>query len=608
MTPDRSRNLWSLTRGERFRYSSGIAAMGLGILFLMLVPLVARAAIDGLGGGAHPAWLSVPAEAAGLDPLWIAAAAVVLLTMVGGSFQYVRSRCASIASEAITRRLRNTLYSHLEDLPCSYHDRAETGDLVQRCSSDVETLRVFLSGQVIEIARSILLLVVVIPLMLSLDGRLTLLSVLLMPVILALAIVFFRKVRRLFKLADEAEGRMTSVLQENLTGIRVVRAFARQDHEREKFGARNVEFRDRNYRLLNVLGRYWAFSDLLCMGQIGITLFAGAGFLIREDVSLGTFVAFNSYIWYVIWPVRHLGRVLTDTGKALVSLGRIKEILAVDPEPDLEESGAEEPERLRGRIEFEDVTFAFGEEPVLHDVSFRVEPGETLAILGPQGSGKSTILNLLLRLYDYGEGSIRLDGLELRTLSRRFVRSRIGVVLQEPFLYAKAIGANVRLGRSGASEEELVESTTSACVHDAIAAFDDGYETVVGERGVTLSGGQRQRVALARALLKDPDVLVLDDALSAVDTSTEARILEALERRRGRTTTIIVSHRLSSVVSADRTLVMDHGRVVQAGTHAALLEEEGPYRRLWRIQGALEKEIAGDLARTSRDRKRRSGS
>jgi ATP-binding cassette subfamily B protein len=249
-----------------------------------------------------------------------------------------------------------------------------------------------------------------------------------------------------------------------------------------------------------------------------------------------------------------------------------------------------------GQIEFEEVTFAFdGGEPVLRNVSFEIRPGQTLAILGPQGSGKSTIVHLLLRLYDYTDGSIRIDGRELTELSRRFVRSRAGVVLQEPFLYSKTVEENIRVGRAAAERKELMAVTAEACMAESIESFEKGYETMVGERGVTLSGGQRQRVALARALLRDPDVLILDDALSAVDTTTEARILDALRSRRGRATTIVIAHRLSTVVHADRILVLDHGRIEQQGTHKELVQKEGAYARLWNIQGALEDELRKDL-------------
>jgi ATP-binding cassette subfamily B protein len=528
-----------------------------------------------------------------------AAAIGLLLTGLGAFLLYLRGRWAATASEAIVRGIRDRAFRHLEHLPCAWHDRTDTGDLVQRCTSDVETIRVFLAAQVVEIGRAALLFLTALPILLALDVRMTIASVALFPVILLFAVLFFRRVQRLFRAADEAEGELTAVLQENLTGIRVVRAFARQEHECEKFAVRNAAFRDRTHRLIRLLGTYWALSDFLCVGQIGILLVYGASAVQRGDLTVGTLFAFLTYENLVIWPVRHLGRVLTDAGKALVAIERLREILGVPEESTGGTTGAS-VERLEGRIEVDDLTFAHDAgEPVLRDVSFRVEPGETLALVGPPGCGKSTLVNLLLRLYDYEAGSIRIDGHELRSLDRKAIRSRIGVVLQEPFLYSRTLSANVRAGRHDATHEELVESASAACIHEAIEKFEHGWETLVGERGVTLSGGQRQRVALARALLKDPAILVLDDALSAVDSRTESRILAALERRRGRRTTIVVAHRLSSIRHADRILVLEEGEIVQSGRHADLAATAGPYRRLWRIQGELEDEIERDLAPTS---------
>jgi ATP-binding cassette subfamily B protein len=560
--------LWELTRGQRLRYGAAIAAMAVGYVFLNAVPLVIRDAVDRIEAG-------TPA-----DRLWLAAALVLGLTTAGCVFVYLRARWAAIASEGIVRRLRDRLYAHLERLACTYFDQAKTGDLVQRCSSDVETIRVFMSLQVVEISRTVLLLAVIVPILFVLDTRMALVSLALFPVVFVFATLFFRRVKNLFKEVDEAEGALTSVLQENLTGIRVVRAFARQEFEAAKFAERNARHRDLHYRLFRLLGNYWGISDVLCMSQLGLTLICGAYWIRAGTLTVGTLYAFLTYVSVVIWPVRHLGRVLQDTGKATVALRRVQEILTQAEESD---GGTELP--LTGAIEVRELSFAFdSSRDALREVSFRLAAGETLALLGRPGAGKSTLVQLLLRLYDYEHGSIRLDGRELKTLSRRSVRAQVGVVMQEPFLYSKTIGANVRLGRSAATQDEIVASASAADMHGSIQEFEQGYDTLVGERGVTLSGGQRQRVALARALLKDAPILVLDDALSSVDTETEGRILEALRSRRGRRTTILIAHRISSVQHADRILVLDHGAVVQAGTHGALLKEDGPYRRLWRIQ------------------------
>ncbi len=573
--------LWDLTQNHRVRYTAAIASMGVSNVFLFGVPLVSRYAIDEVATG-RP----VP---------WLAAVAIVCLTASAGIFQYLRGRWAALASEGIARAIRDRLFGHLQCLPAAYHDRSGTGDLVQRCSSDVETVRVFLSGQVVEIGRSTLLFLMVVPVLLWMDVALTLVSICLFPIIFLFAVAFFRRIQHLFLRSDEAEGAMTTVLQENLTGMRVVRAFARQEFECEKFAVKNAAFRDRTDQLIRFLAAYWATSDLLCLAQLVLLLLVGTWWMASGDLSVGTLFAFQLLVNFVLWPVRHLGRVLTDTGKAMVSLRRIREVLDV-PEELTPRATPAGPERLDGRIDVRDLSFGFEPgRPVLSEVSFSVQPGETLALVGPPGSGKSVLVHLLLRLYDYEHGSIRLDGHELSTLARDFVRRRIGVVLQEPFLFSKTLAANIRVGHGDAHWDQLVESSQDAGIHATIEGFDHGYETLVGERGVTLSGGQRQRIAIAQVLLKNPDVLVLDDALSAVDTHMEPRILEALQRRRGRQTTIVIAHRLSTITHAERILVLDRGRIVQTGTHTELAEQQGPYRQLWRIQGVLERELQQDM-------------
>jgi len=585
MSSRTGRALWELTKGERKSYARAAAALAASIVVAFAVPLLLKQALDHLDGAATVLGLRFGESGA----LWAAGMLVVLATGVAGWFHYLRGRGAAMASERIVRRLRDRIYRHLGRLPPTYHDKVETGDLLQRCSSDVETLRVFLAAQIVEIARAAMLLVCVVPLLLFLHAKLAYVSLCLMPIIVVFALWFFRRVRKLFLAQDEAEGRMTAVLQENLTGIRVVRAFARQDYEQEKFDETNRAFRDTNYLLMRLMAAYWGISDILCVGQIGVCVVVGSNYMLAGEISVGTFMAFFTSVGMVIWPVRNLGRVLADTGKATVAIGRIDEVLHAAEESSHETVPAEP---MRGAIKATGLDFGFGPDaPVLRGLDFEVAPGETLAILGPPGSGKTAIVSVLLRLYDYQGGSLTLDGHELNTLSRRYVRSQIGVVLQEPFLYSKSVGANVRVGRGDASQYDVEASTLDACVHHSIQDFEDGYETLVGERGVTLSGGQRQRVALARALLKDPPILILDDALSAVDTKTERRILDALRRRRGRRTSILIAHRLSTVAHADRILVLEAGRIVQSGDHESLLKTDGPYRRLWRIQGALEEEL-----------------
>ena len=623
---DKCRMLWELMRGQRLRYFAAIGVMVLATLLAYLVPLISRSAIDFIIAGKPldaPAFIhNWVADLGGRSVLarnlWIAGLAVVLLTSASGLFNYWKGKWNAHASEAIAQRIRNRLYDHLQRLPVSYFDKAETGDLVQRCTSDVETIRLFLSVQVVEIGRAIIMLLTVLPIMLLLSVKMTLVSLSLIPIIVAFAAVFFVKIKSAFKLADEAEGKMTTVLQENLTGIRVVRAFARQDYECEKFASRNARFRDRSYRLIRFLSWYWSASDLMCIVQRGLLLAAGAYWILAGQVTVGTLVAFLAYLDMLLWPIRQMGRVLTDLGKAVVSLGRLQDILHQPQESEPGQAQAppvavgqpalgvlpganghattQPPAHVRGEIAVRHLTFAFAPgTPVLKDISFDVHPGQTLAILGASGSGKSSLVYLLLRMYDYQSGSIALDGLEISQFHRQYVRRQMGVVLQEPFLYSKSLRENIKLSRPAANEDEIIQATSAASMHETIQAFEKGYDTLVGERGVTLSGGQRQRVALARAILANPPILILDDALSAVDTRTESLILGALRRRHGKRTTLVIAHRLSTLMRADKIIVLDHGQIVQTGTHQTLLQQEGLYRRLWQIQSSLEEDLHRDL-------------
>ena len=619
---DRARVLWELMRGQRLRYALALIGLLVGIAIGCLAPLVCQVTLDAAISGKPPklpgfglVWL----ERLG-GPDWLkhhlvwAAAALVALTCLSGLFLYLKGRWAALAAETIARRLRDRLYDHLQHLPCSYHDGANPGDLVQRCTSDVETVKNFLSTQVIDLGRAVLMLATVIPLMLWLDWRMTLVSLAVVPPIVVFSSIFFVKVRSAFKLSDEAEGEMTAQLQENLTGIRVVRAFARQEFEEAQFAVRNAEYRDRTFRLIYLLSWFWTCSDFMCTMQNGLVLLAGGYWVAQGTLTVGTLYAFLAYVNMFLWPVRMMGRVLSEMGKTHVSLGRLQEILTKPREADggaaasvpapvavgtpAGQDGVSDgaPDGAAcGELVLERVSFAHGPKAVLHEVTLRIAAGETVALLGPSGSGKSTLIQLLLRFYDYPSGSIRLDGRELKDLPRKWVRARMAAVLQEPFLFSRNLRENIRLGRGEAGEEEIRSAAAAACIHDSIQGFEHGYDTVVGERGVMLSGGQRQRVALARAFVREAPVLLLDDALSAVDTETEVLILKALEERRGRRTTIVIAHRLSTLMQADRIAVLEHGRITQLGNHESLLREPGLYVRLWQIQGALEEDLGKEL-------------
>ena len=607
--------IWALMRGQRLRYGFALVCLVAATAINFGVPLIGTATIDyavsGKTPGADtPALIALLLDAVGgagalRSHLWLAPVAMVLLSLVSGVFSYLKGWQSALASDGIARQLKDRLYDHLNHLPAHYHDRMDTGDLVQRCTSDVETARQFLATQVMEIGNAVILAAAAFPLLWSLHVPMTLVSFALIGPITIYGYVYFLKIKHVFLSVDEAEGALTGVIQENLTGIRVVRAFARQDFERGKFAGPNARYRDRSLHMLRLMSWYWSISDLVALSQLGLTLLVGAYWITTGQLTVGLLFAFLSYLGIMLWPVRQLGRILTDLGKTSVALTRIGEILAVAREPE-PAAVAPLPTRLGGAIAVRDLHFAHvGQggtrdhaegDGALNGISFDVAPGESLAILGPSGAGKSTLMHLLLRLYDYPRGSIQLDGRELAALPRSWVRGQIGTVMQEPFLFSKTLRDNLRLGRSGeCAEAEIEEAARAAAIHETILTFERGYDTLIGERGITLSGGQRQRMALARAILKRPPLLLLDDALSAVDGETETLILNALRERRGRATTLVIAHRLSTLVHADRIIVLDRGRILQTGSHAELAAQDGLYRRLWQIQTNVEADFKKEL-------------
>ena len=592
--------IWGLTAGQRSRYGLALLALLASAAVLYAVPMVTQAVIDGVllpdEAKATPLARWIVAAFGGpaflRDRLWLPGVAMVGVTALAGLLTHLRTRFATGAAEAAALALRDRLYDRIQRLPCATLDLRPSGDLLQRCTSDVETFRAFLAGQAIEIGRAIVMLVAPLPLMFWIDWRMTVASIVVLPFIVAFSLIYFRRLRPLFAAKEEADGKMTTTITENLTGIRVVRAFARQEFERGKFAETSGAFAAADLVLFGRFATFWATSDLLCFLQSALAVCTGLWLLADGRISVGTFFFYISVIGLFIWPVRMMGRILAEVGKAVAAIERIRDILDT---PDERFDDASEPFRPAHPdgvdIEFEGVTFAFGEgRPVLDDVSFRVPRGTTLGIVGPSGSGKSTIVHLLLRLYDYRTGSIRIDGRELRTIPRSEMRRIVGTVMQQPFLYSKTLRDNILISAAGHldHDEAMRGAAAVASVHASIEGFPEKYETMIGERGITLSGGQRQRVAIARSLVQSPSVLVLDDALSAVDVHTEAEILRAFRSRDERHTTLVVAHRLSTLMHADRIIVLERGRVTQRGDHDSLVAEPGTYRTLWEIQTSVE--------------------
>ena len=565
-----------------------------------IIPLVLAETLDHyLAGkpsvlpGVMKQWIGVYGDADYMvRHLYLVGLAIVGLNVLNGLFSYGKGRFQAQAGENVSRDLRNMLYEHIQKLPFSYHMRAETGDLVQRCTSDVDTVRRFLSVQMMSVINAVFMIVIALTVLFRRNIRLTLLSMLMVPVLFLFAFLFFKWVVKAFRASDEAEGRMSAVLQENLTGVRVVRAFGRQAYEIDKFHEKVTDLTNKNFRVNLLLAIYWATGDFLSMTQSMITLLVCLSAAISGEITLGVLVIYTTYVGKLLFPIRQLGRILSDAGKSMVALDRIGEILDEPAEP--EEKDALKPD-LHGDIVFSHVTFGYGEEPVLKDFSMTIRHGETVAILGATGSGKSTLAYLLQRLFPLSKGDITIGGVSINKIDRSWLRQHVGLILQEPFLYSRTIRENVSIARPSVSESEADRAVRDAGALNFILESEKGFDTVVGERGVTLSGGQKQRLAIARTLLKDNSILIFDDSLSAVDTQTDAEIRAALKERRQDVTTIIISHRINTLMDADRIFVIEDGRVTQQGTHDELIGQEGLYSRVYQIQTSLENELLSEV-------------
>ena len=527
--------------------------------------------------------------------LLIAAGAIVGIAAIGGIGSFVTRTTTALGSEGFVKGLRDALYSHIQRLPYSWHVKNQTGDIIQRCTSDVEVIRNFFTNQLLEVIRIVFMIVYYLCIMFSMNWTIALISAVFIPIVVLYSMIFYSKINVRFRAADEAEGVLSTAVQENLTGVRVVRAFGRERWEVDRFNEKNRRFSNLWVELGKLMSVYWALGDLITGLQIMAVIAVGAGFAATGRISLGTLLAFISYNSALTWPIRSLGRTLSEMSKSGVSIDRVAYILKAEEEKIL--PNAETPPMNRD-IEFKDVTFSYeGQKPVLNHLSFTIPAGKTFAILGGTGSGKSTIAALLDRLYDLkpGEGSISIGGVDIREIRQDYLRGNIGLVLQEPYLFSRSIGENIAITHPGSGLNGIKKATSIACVDEAIDTFSDGYDTIVGERGVTLSGGQKQRVAIARMLMQEAPVMIFDDSLSAVDAETDAKIREALGQRMGGSTVILISHRITTLMQADQILVLKDGELSEIGTHAELISHPGIYRDIYDIQmAAADRELLED--------------
>ena len=579
-------------KGLRLRMASLFVVVISYVSLTLISPLLFAFLIDNVINGAtiDASWLVWYSNLfGGVDTirnhLWLAALMIIGVNLIIFVLMYFRGHLNGVISERFVERLRNDLFEHLQLMPYHSHVNAKSGDLIQRCTSDVDTIRRFLAGQVSELVYAISIASIAMFILLQINLRLALIAMITLPILVLFAYFFFKRMQAMFKASDEAEGELSTVLQENLSGTRVVKAFNREVHELAKFDAKNRNYKNLTYKLIELLGMYWATSDLVVLTQIFIVVIFGIFAAQNGEITVGQFFVFLSYESMILWPIRNVGRILSDLGKMLVSLKRLNEIFD-EPIEDLKSGDLVD---VKGDIVFDHVRFQYpdGHEPVLKDVSFTIKKGETVAILGPTGSGKSSLVHLLTRLYEYTDGSIQLNGHELRSIQKAHIRQNIGIVLQEPFLFSKTILENIRVAKPHADENEVKRAAEMASVNRVIHEFDLGSRTLVGEKGVTLSGGQKQRIAIARTILSDTPILIFDDSLSAVDAHTDERIRTALKDRAQGVTTLIITHRILSAMQADKIIVLENGVISQLGTHQSLLEEEGLYKRIAWIQNQM---------------------
>ncbi len=515
--------------------------------------------------------------------LYMISLLVILVASLGAVWRYLFRYFNSKGAEKLVHRMRNTLFDHLMHLPYGWYSQNQTGDLIQRCTSDVEQIKTFLAEQLTTLFRVILLVSLALYFMFSINVQMAFCALAFIPIIVGYSILFYRGIASQFEKVDIEEGKLSNIAQENLTGVRVIRAFGREMSERKKFEQQNKEYTALWVYLMRMMAMFWTSSDLFSYLQVIVVLCFGVWQCVNGNITAGEFIAFNSYTAMIVWPIRSIGRVISNLSKAGISIDRLRYIMNADVEKDSENACCV---NMYQDITFDHVSFKYenSTKNILDDVSFTIEAGKTVGILGATGSGKSTLMYLLDRLYDVSSGAIYVGDTNLKDIQLRCVRKNIGIVLQEPYLFSRTLEENIAISRDDVNHEDVLAATRIAALESTISHFQNGFDTYVGERGVTLSGGQKQRTAIAQMLVRNADIMIFDDSLSAVDAKTDQDIRKALNQVRKKGTTLLIAHRITTLMDADLILVMDQGKIVQQGNHESLLKEDGIYKRIYDLQ------------------------
>ncbi|RKX92089.1 MAG: ABC transporter ATP-binding protein [Spirochaetes bacterium] len=569
------KGLWQLLSGYRLLYIVALVSVAFASLSRTLSLLVIRYLVD-----------DVLVSKTVLKELPLMAVLFAGLAVLEGAGLFLKGKFSAMAAEGAVQRLRDFLLDHIQRLSFTYHDHTDSGNLIERVTTDVDILRKFYSEKSIAVGRIVSLFIFNLAGLLFLNVKLGLVSLLFIPFILFQSWWFFKKISKRYEDYQVQEAKLSSVLKENISSIRIVKAFARQSFERDKFEKINYGKFKKGRRVILLHSLFWPVSDILCTTQLLFVYYLGARMAIAGDISIGTYISIAGMVVWIIWPIRNLGEVIIDASQAFVSYDRISKIVSQKQEDSGDTDTGNELFIRRGEIDFSGVNFSYSSgEEALMDISFHAEAGSRIALVGTAGSGKTTLINLLPRFYDTTSGTITIDGVDIRSIPRSGLRRQIGIVEQEPFLFSRSIRDNIVFGAGAdVSQEAVVEAARAAAVHDVIMGFPKGYETMVGEKGVTLSGGQKQRIVIARTLLKNPKILILDDATSSVDTKTERAIRQALSALLKGRTSFVIAHRIQTVMEADRIIVLERGRIVEVGSHTDLVSNDGFYRKVFDLQ------------------------